>query len=89
MSSHVEQIQTLLHAQGADFEAFKKDHFNRVKALEDEIKDLVLKSGRPAIGGAGDAHAPPAERKALEQAVRALLAGDSEKANRFFVEARR
>ena len=88
MSSQFEQITTILEAQGSTFNAFMEKHLKRVEALEDEIKGLVLKSGRPAIGGGGDDYAPPAERKALEQAVRALLAGDSEKANRFFVEAK-
>jgi HK97 family phage major capsid protein len=88
MSTQMEEIHAMLDSQGKTINAFAEKQVKRIDALEDEIKGLVLKSGRPTVGGGGDDHAPPAERKALEQAVRALLAGDSEKANRFFVEAK-
>lgn len=82
MKVDINEIAATIDRQGDEFKG-------RLDALGRDIYELQLKAARPG-GGAfgGTAGASPEERKALESAVLALLAGDTAKANRHFGEAK-
>lgn len=80
-------IADVLEKQGKAF----KDFVDRKDAETTEIKttidELLKKAGRPTLGGTETKLDTP-ELKALSGAARALLAGNQEKANALFVEAK-
>jgi HK97 family phage major capsid protein len=74
-------LMQVIEQQGSEWQAGFADLKTRVDQIE-------LKAARPAgMGGTGGA-TPPAELKALDQAVRALIVGDQAKAYRHFHEAK-
>jgi HK97 family phage major capsid protein len=89
----ISEIKNILDAQGRAFEDFRKSKDAEVGELRDEIKEMQMKSNRAAIfglgaGGSGPGGMMPAERKAMDSAVRALISGDKTKADQLFIEAK-
>jgi len=83
------EIKLLLDAQGEAFKGMRAKLEERVAAAERVVDELALKAARPGGMGPGrSASADPGEMKALDFAVRALLAGDQAKAYRHFAEAK-
>jgi HK97 family phage major capsid protein len=87
------ELKTRLDGQAVAWEDFVRRNDARFKALETDfgkIEGTLLKQNRLGLGlgGGGGGSMNESERKALDSAVRALLAGDQAKANEFFVEAK-
>lgn len=57
-----------------------------IDSLRETVNDLAIKAGRPNLGGGNDQNTP--ERKAMDGAIRALIAGDKAKSDALFVEAK-
>lgn len=83
----VESIKQMIQDQGADWSEMKTSHASRLEALEESIAEVEKKMGRPGVGG-DFGGGNPAERKSLDKAVRALLAGDQAKADAAFAEVK-
>jgi HK97 family phage major capsid protein len=67
-------------------ETFKKNHTDDLREVKAAVEDLQKKANRPDLGGPANLNTP--ERKALDGAVRALIAGQQDKANELFIEAK-
>lgn len=79
-------IKSLLLEQGASITEFKTKQASEIAEIRAAVDQIMLKGGRP--GFSGGSAVPDSERKALEQGVRALLAGDQAKAAQHFIEAK-
>lgn len=76
-------LQEVIENLGTAFDEFKRGQ-------ESRLDDIEKRMNRGALfgGGASHKHAePPEARKCLEQAVRALVAGDQVKADKYFAQA--
>lgn len=84
MNFDVNEIKTVLDQQGEAFEAKMRD-------MQRQLDEIQLKANRPSAGPIANGADPaidPADRKALDLAVRALITGDQSKAYRHFSEAK-
>lgn len=81
-----EKIAEVLEDQAEKMQKFVANQKADVADLRDRLDRAEAKANRPNFGGASEGS--PTDRKALNQAVRALLAGDQQKANAFFIEAK-
>lgn len=82
MNFDVNEIKTVLDQQGEAFEAKMRD-------MQRQLDEIQLKANRPGAGPIANGADPaidPADRKALDAAVRALITGDQSKAYRHFSE---
>lgn len=86
----VEAIKTMLTDQGDAWARFKNSNEERLDALEDAVKGIQIKAGRPNLFGGSDlgGDITDAQKKSLDLGARALIAGDQARAERHFVEAK-
>lgn len=80
-----DDIINVINEQGKAFKEFRERYDAKSAELEAAVEDILKKAGRPHLGGTP---ATTPELKALTGAARALLAGNQEKANALFVEAK-
>ncbi len=85
--STVQEVFDLLDAQSKSIDVFKTRHIGELKAIRDEVDEIHKKANRPSLGGSVSGLNTP-ELKALNNAARALLMGNQEKANEYFIEAK-
>lgn len=85
----VEDIKHLISTQNDSIEEFKKKHLARLDALEKGVDEYLLKANRPTFGGgSGGISTSPEERTSMTKAIKSLLAGNQESADRYFLEAK-
>lgn len=84
------EVKNILEAQGVAFKNWSEKQSDRLNLLEGALEELQKKANRPQVGGSGGTYAPMSgeERKSFDLGVRALLAGDKEKAYGLFVQAK-
>ncbi len=81
-------LKQILLSQGTAVQEFKDRYNKRLDELQACVDGMALKANRPNLFSGGGGSGDPGERKAIEQAVRALLAGDQAKAYGHFIEAK-
>lgn len=86
-NTSVSDIIELIEKQGTDFSTWKAKQDDRFSELSKNMDELGMKANRPNMGGSAGNH-NSAETKAMTGAVKALLAGQQEKANSLFHEAK-
>lgn len=80
-------IADVLEKQGKAFSEFRDRYDAKQQAIESAIEDIQKKGNRPGLISTETKLDTP-ELKALAGAARALLAGNQEKANALFIEAK-
>jgi HK97 family phage major capsid protein len=82
-------IKQMIEKQGDTWSAYVKKTEGEIAALNEAVVDIAKKARRPNMGGfGGGAAMDSGERKTLDSAIRALMAGDKAKADALFVEAK-
>lgn len=81
------ELKELIEIGNENVAEFGHKHAARLDALEEEIKHIAIKAGRPMLAGGGPM-ANDAETKTLRGAITALLSGDQAKANTLFSECK-
>lgn len=85
-------IKAVIDEQAVEFKELHKGYKAGIEELKSRLDQIELKAARPGgLGGGvgrvdGTSTTPPAELKALDLAVRALIAGDQQKAYQHFAE---
>ena len=83
----LQEIKSLIEDQGAAWVRWKEKNEAKYDELYKEVEQLAIKANRPGFA-AGNSGSNTIENKALENGFKALIAGQQEKANQFFVEAK-
>jgi len=79
------EIKNLVESSNQSIEKWKTRETDRINELSRRLDQFQKAAQRPFFGGGADSGAePPESRKALDQAFRALIAGDQARADRFF-----
>jgi HK97 family phage major capsid protein len=84
----MDEVAHTLEQQGKLFKSFVDRNDAEKEELKAAISDLQKKAGRPGLGGSNALNLTNPEMKALTNAARALITGNQEKANEYFVEAK-
>lgn len=84
--SQIDEAVRMIHEQGRGIEEFKSRYDSRVSIIEDELREFLTKANRPLFGGGTSVNTP--ELKALNNAARALIVGNQQKADEYFIEAK-
>lgn len=84
----VTDLIELIEKQGDAAKAWRTKKDEEYTELKSQFDNLQKASGRPNMGGSERLDASNPEVKALNLAARALLMGDQQKANQFFIEAK-
>ena len=88
-AEHIAEIKTLIETQGSAWDVHKKATESKLAEMHKALSELWMKAGRPgSTWSMGDSGVNSSEHKALSDAVRALLAGDQQKANALFAEVK-
>ena len=83
----LQEIKSLIEDQGAAWVRWKEKTEAKYDELYREVEELALKANRPLVY-AGTSGNSTVENKSLAAGFKALIAGQQEKANQCFVEAK-
>lgn len=86
--SSMHEVVSLIESQGRDFQSWKAKQDARFDDLQKYTEDLELRFNRQGLVGGGRNFNQGAEKTALTNAVKALLAGQQSKADELFMEAK-
>lgn len=84
----MEDIKGILDEQHSKYKSWHDQRKTEYDEIKNAVEDLQKKANRPNVGAGPTQRPNTPEVKALDGAVRALLAGNQEKANSLFVEAK-